>query len=305
MTRMQFATVTLGIAAVLVAADMDAQRSAGDRGHDGFDVTSIRRVQQGTARAPLMGVPPGQIAVRPGGRLMAPSVTVRDLVRVAYDVTPMQVVGGPEWAAEDRFDIEATTREDVTASEARAMLRRLLRDRFRLEARDDTRELAVTTLEPAREDRRLGPQLRRSGAECAPVTPPPFLAALPPPPPPPPAGAGRSLMLSTIPFRCLSMTITGHLSMRGVTMALFVGRLGAMLERLVVDRTGLDGEYDLDLTYAPDPGTPPPMVNGAPITIDAPALPAALREQLGLKIDGARAPTRVVVVDRVQAPSEN
>ena len=304
MTRSQFGTVTLGIAAVLAAVDMNAQRSAGD-GLDGFDVTSIRRVQQGTASAPLMGVPPGQIAVRPGGRLTAPSVTVRDLVRVAYDVTAVQVAGGPTWAAQDRFDIEATTRDDVTADEARAMLRGLLRDRFRLEAHDETRELSIAILATVRDGGALGPQLRRSGPECAPVSPPRFLPALPPPPPPSAYGPGRTMILSMTPFRCPTMTITGHLSMRAVTMALFAGRIGAMLERLVVDRTGLDGEYDLDLTYAPDPGTPPPMVNGAPITIDAPALPAALREQLGLKIDGARVPTRVVVVDRVQPPTGN
>jgi uncharacterized protein (TIGR03435 family) len=304
MKRVPFPMAMLAVATVLAAADVDGQRAGADSADAAFDVASIKRTQPG-ARAGSMGVPPGQIAVRPGGRLAAPSVSVRDLVRVAYDVTAVQVTGGPPWAVQDRFDIEATTRADVTADEARGMLRRLLRDRFRLDARDDTRELSVTTLEMVRDDRRLGPQLRRSGAECAPVTPPPFLAALPPPPPPPPAGTGRTLILSMTPFRCLTMTITGHLSMRGVTMALFAGRLGAMLERLVVDRTGLNGDFDLDLTYAPDPGTPPPAVNGVAITIDAPTLPSALREQLGLKLETIRAPVKTVVIERVEPPTEN
>jgi uncharacterized protein (TIGR03435 family) len=304
MKGIPFPMAMMAVAAMLAAADIDAQREAGTTTDLTFDVSSIKRTQAGTARPMSLGVPPGQVAVRPGGRFAAPSVTVRDLVRVAYDVAAIQVIGGPTWAAQDRFDIEATTRGDVTADEARGMLRRLLRDRFRLEARDETRESSVTALETVREDRRLGPQLRRSGAECAPVTPPPFLAALPPPPPPP-SGAGRSLILSMTPFRCLTMTITGHLSMRGVTMALFAGRLGAMLERLVVDRTSLDGDFDLDLTYAPDPGTPLPVVNGAPITIDAPALPTALRDQLGLKLETERMPIHVVVIDRVEPPTEN
>jgi uncharacterized protein (TIGR03435 family) len=304
MKRVPFAMAMLAVAAVLTAADVDGQRPGADTADAAFDVASIKRTQPNT-RPTSMGVPPGQIAVRPGGRLAAPSVTVRDLVRVAYDVAAVQVTGGPAWAVQDRFDIEATTRGDVTADEARGMLRRLLRDRFRLEAHDDTRELSVTRLETVREDRRLGPELRRSGAECAPVTPPPFLAALPPPPPPPPSGPRATLMLSMTPFRCPTMTITGHLSMRGVTMALFAGRLGAMLEGMVVDRTGLDGDFDLDLTYAPDPGTSPPTVNGVAITIDAPSLPSALREQLGLKLESARVPMPVVIVDRVEAPTEN
>lgn len=305
MKRIPFPMVMMAAAAVLAAADIDAQRAGGASEGPAFDVISVKRVARGAPPSFAMGVPPGQVVVRPGGRFAAPSVTVQDLVRVAYDVAAMQVIGGPEWAAQDRFDIEATTRGDVTPDEARGMLRRLLSDRFRLESHDETRELPVTTLERSREDGRLGPQLRRSGPECAPVTPPPFLAALPPPPPPPPSGAGRSLILSMTPFRCLTMTITGHLSMRAVTMALFAGRLGAMLERLVEDRTGLDGDFDLDLTYAPDPGTPLPMVNGAPITIDAPSLPSALREQLGLKLESARAPMRVVMIDGVEPPTEN
>jgi uncharacterized protein (TIGR03435 family) len=304
MKRVPFPMAMLAVAAVLTAADVDGQRWRADTADAAFDVASIKRTQPG-ARPMSMGVPPGQIALRPGGRLAAPSVTVRDLVRIAYDVAAVQVTGGPAWAVQDRFDIEATTRPDVTADEARGMLRRLLRDRFRLQAHDDTRELSVTTLETVREDRRLGPQLRRSGAECAPVTPPPFLAALPPPPPPPPSGPGAALILSLTPFRCLTMTITGHLSMRGVTMALFAGRLGAMLERMVVDRTGLDGDFDLDLTYAPDPGTSPPMVNGVAVTIDAPALPSALREQLGLKLETSRTPVAVMVIDGVAPPTEN
>lgn len=305
MKRIRVPLAMLAVAAVLAAADIDAQRGAGATAGAAFELASIKRTQPDSTRWTAMGVPPGQAAVRPGGRFAAPVVTLRDLVRIAYDVTDLQVVGGPSWAQDDRFEIEALTRDDVTADEARQMLRRLLADRFGLAVRDETRELAVSILAKARDDGRLGPQLRPSPAECAPVTPPPFLAALPPPPPPPPGGPGRSLTLGVTPYRCLTMVLTGHLSMRGITMRQFAGRLGGLLARLVVDRTDLAGDFDLDLTYAPDPGTPPLRVNGAAVTIDAPALPSALREQLGLKIDGARVPTRVVVIDRAEAPTEN
>jgi uncharacterized protein (TIGR03435 family) len=295
----------LAVAAMLAAADIDAQRGANASADAAFELASIKRTQPGSMRWTAMGVPPGQAAVRPGGRFAAPMVTLRDLVRVAYDVTDLQVAGGPAWAQGDRFEIEALTRDDVTADEARRMLRRLLADRFKLAVHDETRELPVSILAKARDDGRLGPRLRPTPPECAPVTPPPFLAALPPPPPPPPGGPARTLTLGVAPYRCLTMVLTGHLSMRGVTMSQFASRLGALLERIVVDRTELAGDFDLDLTYAPDPGTPPLMVNGAVVTIDAPTLPSALREQLGLKIDGARAPTRVVVIDRAEAPTEN
>lgn len=305
MKRLRTPMVMLAVAAVLVAADIDAQRSAGAVADEAFDVASIKRTQAGNMRWAAMGVPPGQAAVRPGGRFAAPVVTLRDLVRVAYDVTDMQVTGGPPWAGDDRFEIEALTREDVTADAARQMLRRLLADRFALAVREETRELSVSILAMNRDDNRLGPRLRPSPAECAPVTPPPFLAMVPPPPPPPPGGAGRTLTLGVTPYRCLTMVVTGHLSMRGVTMNQFASRLGALLARIVVDRTGLEGDFDLDLTYAPDPGTPPLMINGTAVTIDAPALPSALREQLGLKIDGGRVPTRVVVIEHAEAPTGN
>lgn len=307
MERMRTPVAMLAVVAVLVAADIDAQRST-DAAGGSFEVASVKRTQASSMRWMTMGVPPGQAAVRPGGRFAAPVVTLRDLVRIAYGVTDMQVAGGPSWAGDDRFEIEALTREDVTADAALAMLRRLLAERFALAVRDETRELPVLALAMARGDRRLGPRLRPSSADCAPPTPPPFLPTLstpPPPPPPPPGGGGRTLVLGVTPYKCLTMVFTGHLSMRAVTMDLFVSRLAGLLTRLVVDRTGLEGDFDLDLTYAPDPGTPPLVINGNPVTIDAPVLPSALREQLGLKLDNARAPTRVVVIERAEAPTGN
>jgi len=270
-----------------------------------FEVSSVKRSQPGAARGAMaMAIGVGQVSLRPGGRLTGSFVTLRDLVRAAYAIEDMQVVGGPAWLTSDRFDIEATTRPDVTNDDARIMLRALLRDRFKLAARMDTREMSVSVVELARSDGRLGSQLRRAGSDCSPPTPPSNLPGVPPPPPPPPGG-GRPLLIMTTPFRCPAIVTPWHMSLRATTMAQFTYRLTVYLSRLVTDRTGLAGEYDLDLTYMPEPGIPPPVVNGAAITIDAPALPTALREQLGLKLETSRAPVPVVVVDSAEPPTEN
>ena len=304
---MKTASVTWVLVALALggAAVSPLAQSAAPAGNKAaFEVASIRRSPPGPAPPGPMAVPQGQAAVRPGGRFLAPANTVRNLVRLAYNVQDVQITGGPSWTASDRFDVEATTRPDVTADEARAMLRALLEERFKLAAHRETRDLSVTTLEPARTDKRLGAQLRPSGPECAtPSLPPNLRVPLPPPPPP---GTGGSLILSNqTPTRCLALATPWHISLRETTMPHFTIRLTALLGRLVVDRTGLAGLYDLDLTFAPDPGTPPPMVNGAPLVIDAPALPTALRDQLGLKLETARAPVEVVVIDSVEPPTEN
>jgi uncharacterized protein (TIGR03435 family) len=302
------AVVIVGAAVIVAARLFAAQEPAADGTRRTFDVVSVKRNPPGVRPAPVTaGIPAGLVGLRAGGRFGAPWVTVRDLVRAAYGVLDIQVVGGPEWAASDRFNLEATTTTDVSAEDARAMLRSLLQDRFKLAARTETRSLPVAALEMARDDRRLGHQLRLSGPDCSPPTPPSFLSGAPPPPPPPPppAGGGLALMLSQARLRCPGMALIGHISLRAITMPEFATRLVPVVGRLVVDRTGLTGGFDLDLTYAPDPGAEPLRVNGGVVTIDAPALPAALRDQLGLKLEMTKAPAQVVVIDSVEPPAED
>jgi uncharacterized protein (TIGR03435 family) len=117
--------------------------------------------------------------------------------------------------------------------------------------------------------------------------------------------AGSLILSNQTPTRCVTLATPWHMSLRETTMPQLAMRLTGIVGRLVVDRTALAGLYDLDLTFAPDPGIPPPMVNGSPIVIDAPALPTALREQLGLKIEGSMASVDMVVIDSVEPPSEN
>ena len=282
------------VAAVVPLAGQSPQTSVGAAS---FDVTSVKRYQPAQGRGASDAV-----SVMPGGRLTAPAATLRTLIAAAYGVVDVQIVDSARVLPTDRYEIAATTGADVTADQARAMLRTLLAERFTLAVRVETRDMPVYVMSLSRQDGRLGDQLRRSGPECAPVTGPPGKAA--PPPPPPPPDVGRVLSLGPGPLRCgglvFSSTSGGHWSMREIPMSRFAERLIGALGRPVLDRTGLDGFFDFDVTYTPD--TQVVEVTDAP---NAPALITAIREQLGLRLESTRAPVQVVVVESVQPPTEN
>ena len=93
-------------------------------------------------------------------------------------------------------------------------------------------------------------------------------------------------------------------------MAQLAGALSGTAQRVVIDKTGLIGYYDINLIYTPTPdqvpqGPPPPGVEPPPIDPNGPSLFTALQEQLGLKLQDQRGPVEVVVIDAVEAPTEN
>jgi uncharacterized protein (TIGR03435 family) len=278
------------VAAYAIAALASVSIQA--QGLPGFDVASIRRTQ-GAA-----GVPP--FVFTQAGRLRAPYSTVRELIQAAYGVEPNQVVGGPEWVGNDHFDINATIPAGSAATDAPMMLRRLLADRFGLVTRQEKRELPLYFLDASG---KLGMGLSPAGAECKPLKGPAGIPS-PPPPPPPPAGAGPMMVLNQpVGSRCGNVLFSGFLSMRAVPLVSFVTQLSRQLKRPIVDRTMLTGIYDIDLSFLPDAG--PMMFNGSPINSDAPSLQTAVREQLGLRLESGRGPVDVVVIDRVNPPTEN
>ena len=183
------------------------------------------------------------------------------------------------------------------------MLRELLADRFKLATHPETRQLPIYRLVMARRDRMPGSQLKASGPECAPIVPPAGVP-LPPPPPPGPGGGGTPLTVARgLPRRCGTMMHPGGMSSRGVTMDGLASMLAYGVERPIVNETGLAGEFDVDLTYAPDLGAAV-SPTAAPAS-SAPSLFTALEEQLGLKLESARGPVSVLVVDRAERPAEN
>ena len=222
--------------------------------------------------------------MQPGGRYTATNVTLRALVRSAYGVQhDAQLVGGPSWIDTDRFDIvakaEGSPSTDVFRDQARLMLRTLLADRFKLVLHRETRELRIYALVVARGDGKLGPQLRPSTvAECSARTLPNT-----------PANNDAS---AAIP--CGSgFARTRHLAARAVVFSVLSTNISNVADRPVADRTGLTGAFDWELQWSAEP-TPKPE---AP---DALTLFTALQEQLGLRLESARGPVEVFVIDSVE-----
>lgn len=200
-----------------------------------------------------------------GSQLVIDNYRLRDIILGAFQLRTFQLVGGPEWINSTRFDIVGRAPDAVPRDIT--MLQRLLAERFRLQTHTETRQLPVFALVLAREDGRLGPELRRSTLDCA-------------------------------VMRCSASVVAGKIGINGYTMADVARTLTSFTERMVIDRTGLAGVYDLSLTWTPDNGPA-----DAAVDPNAPALSTAVTEQLGLKLESTLGPVEVHVIDSVEAPT--
>ena len=175
------------------------------------------------------------------------------------------------------------------------MLRSLLAERFKLAFHNETREMPIYALMKARADGKLGPDLTPAAVDCAAVMRGRRGGGPPPAPPQP----GQKM-------ECGFMIGPGRMNAGGMPMSNLAQALSPQVGRIVLDKTELTGNYDFELTYAPEAlgiGGPP-LLNGGPPPVDpnAPTLFTALQEQLGLKLDSQRGPVDVVVIDRVEQP---
>ncbi|MGH9140147.1 MAG: TIGR03435 family protein [Vicinamibacterales bacterium] len=270
-----------------------------------FEVASIKPNSSGDGRVMMQNQP---------GRFVATNITLRLLIRNAYQLQDFQITGGQGWIGSDHFDINAKVPDELRAMAPPApgsgpgplqlMMRALLAERFKLAVHNETKDSPIYALVLARSDGKLGSGLRKSNVDCAAV----FAAArarggaMPPPGPPP----GERMP-------CGMRVGPGNLSGGGALMPQFANTLGMFAGRIVLDRTGLQGAYDVDLTWTPDqmpqrpPGAPdqPVQFNGASIDPNGPSLFTAVQEQLGLKLDSQRGPVDILVIDRAEKPVEN
>jgi bla regulator protein blaR1 len=273
-----------------------------------FEVASIKLNKSGDGRVML--------GVQPGGRFTATNVPLRLLIRNAYQLQDFQIVGGPSWITSEHYDIVAKAEEgqgdafqspgNGQPSRGQLMIRALLADRFKLAVHNEDREMPIFALVLARPDGKLGPGLTKSEIDCAALGRGRGRGPGGPPPPPP---DGRAAM--TGPIQCGIRIGPGNMAVGGSPMSQVASSLGMFAGRIVFDRTGLTGNYDFQLTWTPDqvaqrpPGAPEPQINGVPIDPNGPSLFTAVQEQLGLKLDSQRGPVAVLVIDRVEHPTEN
>ena len=131
-----------------------------------------------------------------------------------------------------------------------------------------------------------------------------------PPPGPPPPGAGApnaAAALGSLERPLCGMRIAPNQVLAGgMPLSTLTQMLSQFTQRVVIERTGLEGNFDIDMTFTPErmpPGAPPP--GAPPLTIDpnGPSLFTALQEQLGLKLESERAPVEVLVIDHVERPT--
>jgi uncharacterized protein (TIGR03435 family) len=274
----------LGLAAT-ACVTVDAQAPGGTP--LAFEVASIKENVSVSDNA--------SVRAQPGGRVTVSNNSLRNIIRNAYNVQNYQIIGGPDWINTVRWDITAKAPDDAPPQQLLQMLRTLLADRFRLVIHNEARDMPIYVLTGARVDGRLGSQLRSSSADCAAI----FAAAKAKGEAPPPTTNGRPT--------CGTRTTRGNMMTTGVTMADFARNLGPFTGRPVVDKTGLTGVYDLDLTWTPEQGPPGPDGTSPPPqpSSDGVSLYTAVQEQLGLKLDAQRGPVDVLVIESAERPVQD
>jgi uncharacterized protein (TIGR03435 family) len=263
-----------------------------------FDVVSIRENTSGEAASRSQRQP---------GRYVITNFAVRPLILNMFGLQPEQLVGGPDWIDSARYDITATMSGDLpltppgTVGPLQLMMQRVLAERFALVVHAETRELPVFALTRARSDGKLGPGIRTAATDCEAVMGVMLKGARldgsTPEPPQLPDGS---------PACGTRFGPGGRLTSGGTPMTRLAQILSQPAGRIVVDRTGLTGLFDLLVEFAPDdaraPGGAP---TAAPADSNVPSLFTAIEEQLGLKLQPDRAPVEVLVIDSVKRPTEN
>lgn len=220
---------------------------------------------------------PGKAFLVRGRQFSTLNTTTSEMIAFAYGVQARQIVGGPDWLDKDKYDLLAVPDGEgqPNSDQWKMMLRKLLADRFQLVFHHDKKELSVYAIVVAKN----GPKLAKSQAD--------------------PHG------LPSLFFRGL-----GTLPAANATIGDLAGVLqGAVLDRPVVDQTGLTGKYDFTLTWTPDQfqfrgmGATPPAPSDNPSA--PPDLFTAMQDELGLKLESTKASVDVMVLDKVERPSAN
>src|SRR5580658_4889922 len=220
-----------------------------------------------------------QVLTFRGRNLITVNSSLADLMMFAYSVQMKQIIGAPDWIEKDRYDINATP--DVegtpTADQVRIMIRKLLADRFQLKFHHDKREMSAFVLTVGKDGSKLKPAQPNGNLHGIGVQP---------------AKTGAMMFANNSPIPAFTSFLQS-----------------LVLDRPVVDQTGLTGRYDLTVTFTPDDalfnghslGFPKPADDVEP----APGLFDAIQQQLGLKLTAEKTQVDVLAIDHVEKPSAN
>jgi uncharacterized protein (TIGR03435 family) len=213
-----------------------------------------------------------------GNRFQIINQPLTQMISFAFDVQEKQVIGLPDWADTDRFDMDGKPDGEgaPNGKQWKTMIQKLLADRFQLKFHKDKKELSVYVLSVSK----TGQKMTKDDSA--------------------PNGLPALFFQGGL----------GKLNVRNALMTDFTGLMqSAVLDRPVLDQTGLAGRWDFTLNWTPDESqfkgmgvTVPPPTESA----DAPPnLYTAIQEQIGLKLEATKAPADVMVIDHVEKPSAN
>jgi len=241
-----------------------------------YDVVSIHKSDPGQRNVHMGEGPQG------GVRTINTSVLI--LISAAYKVQTYQIIGAPGWVSSEHFDVTFTPdRAEAVVDPSKSLkewqsswsrnmqrLQAVLRDRFRLVLRAETRELPIYGLDQAKGGAKLSPHMD-----------------------------GR-------PGPSIQTNGDRQITATDATMEMLAEQLSMMLGRPVHDETGLQGRFDLKLDWTPDLDSPMGQSLQSPINSAAgPSIFTALTEQLGLRLESKKGPVQVYVVEKIERPSEN
>jgi uncharacterized protein (TIGR03435 family) len=239
-----------------------------------FDVATIKPNAESDHRV--------MIGMQPGGGFSASGINLRMLIMQAYNVRGHQITGGPAWMNTDRYDVKAKAEglpDRVPPEVLRPMLQALLAERFQLQLHKETKEMPVYALVAGKGPHKL--KASESG------------------------GAETRHMMRSGP---------GQTTLQGTTMAGLAQMLAQPLGRPVTDKTGIEGKFDIDMRWTPEPGQgfggfgtggPPPPEAIAASDTGGPSIFTAVQEQLGLKLETQKGPVEIIVVESAAKPTEN
>jgi uncharacterized protein (TIGR03435 family) len=225
-----------------------------------FDVASVRPAGPGAHG--------GGIEVTPGGRFSATGVSLRALLKFGYSVRDFQITQPPAWFDSQRYDVLAKAETEVPEDRMKLMVQSLLADRFQLKLHRESKEMQTYVL-----------TVLKTGVKIQPVQ------------------TGETGRVSR---KGLGFIAGTKASMAQLAEALSDVALNGryILDRPVLDRTGLSGVYDFMLTWTPDS-------SGSTSDLSGPSLFTAVQEQLGLKLEIQKAQVEILVIDHVEKASAN